>query len=110
MSPRLTLALIASLSILAACGEPPVAPMTSDVAASRDRDNRGYRQGEAQLSVEATRGSLAIYPAGVGQNLAQTFRVKSDQWLGYLQAARRLRRGCAAQREDPRRARRRHPV
>lgn len=46
---------------------------------------RAFEPGEQQPATDLRRGSLAIYPAGVGRNLAQTFTPGSNQWLGYLE-------------------------
>ncbi len=50
-----------------------------------------FTPGEQQRAVDLARGTLALYPTGAGQNLAQTFTPRANQWLGYLQ----LPVGCA---------------
>jgi hypothetical protein len=92
MNPRHAFVLIASLSVAAACAEPPVAPSADGPLPSFAKGGRPYEPGEQQGIVDLTRATLAIYPAGQGQILAQTFTPSSNQWLGYLE----LPVGCAA--------------
>jgi hypothetical protein len=44
-----------------------------------------FTPGEQQRAVDLTRGTLALYPTGAGQSLAQTFTPRTNQRLGYLQ-------------------------
>jgi hypothetical protein len=67
-------ALVAGLSLAGACGEQPYTPH------------------EQQPVATVATGTLALYPVGEGQNLAQTFTPTENQWLGYLE----LPVGCTA--------------
>jgi hypothetical protein len=46
---------------------------------------RPFTPGEQQTAVDLSRGTLALYPAGAGQVLAQTFTPTSNQALGYVE-------------------------
>ena len=58
------------------------------VASCADLSTRGAstgRPGERQPRTDLTRNTLAIYPAGEGQILAQTFRPRTSQTLSFLE-------------------------
>jgi len=92
MKSNSLLALVAC-TLLASCADqvtgPPVA---DDLQPDFARFARPFRPGPLQFRVDLTRGTYAIYPAGEGQNLAQTFSPWLNLRLGYLQ----LPVGCAA--------------
>lgn len=83
MSGRSKLVCTAALAV--ACANPLVIPFASSLGVASAHAARAYLPGEAQPLVDLSSGGLAIYPAGVGQVLAQTFTPKANGWLGYLQ-------------------------
>ena len=68
-----------------------VAALSLAASVSPSFAQRPFTPGEQQRAVDLTRGPLALYPTGDGQNLAQTFTPRTNQRLGYLQ----LPVGCA---------------
>jgi hypothetical protein len=80
MTQRHTVVLAARASLIAVALSLCVA-----VQPSSAQGGRPYTVGEQQPAVDIGRGSLAIYPEEVGQNLRQTFSPRANQWLGYLQ-------------------------
>ena len=77
--------IMASISLAAACSEPPSAPLPGALEPFLAGGIPPYTPGEQQPSVDLTRGAWAIYPDGVGQTLAQTFKPSDDQRIGYLE-------------------------
>lgn len=71
----------AMLALLAACTEPVAVP---DPAPSLKPLMPRFVLAEAQSIIDSTR-VLAIFPAGAGQNLRQTFRPSTNQTLGYIE-------------------------
>lgn len=82
MTRRLSIPAIAALTFLIGCAEPPLASIP-DIQPSLSMGG-AYSPGEQQTVLEAPGTTWAIYPQGVGQNLAQTFTPTENQWLGYL--------------------------
>lgn len=68
-----------------------VAALSLAASVSPSFAQRPFTPGEQQRAVDLTRGPLALYPTGEGQNLVQTFTPRTHQRLGYLQ----LPVGCA---------------
>ncbi len=92
MHARLLLAPVFSLA-LAACADPVTGPVGVFEPAFAPASRPFEPNGPQQPVVDLARGfTLAIYPAGEGQNLAQTFSVTSSMQLGYVE----LPVGCTA--------------
>lgn len=80
--------IVSMLLLLSACADPvAVANPAPDLSPKLTK----FAVTESQTVVDATR-SWAIYPAGTGRNLRQTFRPGRDQRLGYIE----LPAACAA--------------
>ena len=87
------LALVAC-TLLASCSEPVTGPpVAEDLQPAFARGFDAFTPGEQQPTVDlASVFTYAIWPAGEGQNLAQTFSPRKNQKLGYLE----LPVGCTA--------------
>ncbi len=93
MKANSLIALVAC-SLLASCAEPVTGPPVSeDLEPAFARGGRPFTPGEQQPTVDLARGfTYAIFPAGVGQILAQTFSPQMNRRLGFIE----LPVGCSA--------------
>ena len=95
MKANSLIALVAC-SLLASCAEPATGPSVSeDLEPAFRRGTHGppFTAGEQQPTVDVARGfTHAIFPAGDGQVLAQTFSPPKNRKLGFIE----LPVGCSA--------------
>ncbi|MFO1315671.1 MAG: hypothetical protein U1F58_08700 [Burkholderiales bacterium] len=83
--------LVYASALAALCLNPMLLPFATTLGVSSAIAANAYAPGESQQQLDLARGTWAIYPAGQGQVLAQTFTPLANGWLGYLQ----LPVGCA---------------
>lgn len=87
--PRIpAVALLCSMSVLAACSEMPAGPA---VPPGGPAFATAFEPSEQQPNVDLSRGTWEIWPAKLGQIVSQTVTPASSGWLGYLE----LPVGCA---------------
>ena len=95
MKANSLIALVAC-ALLASCAEPVTGPPVSEdlePAFRRGAHGPPFTPGEQQPTVDLTRGrTYAIFPAGDGQILAQTFSPTKNRKLGFIE----LPVGCSA--------------
>ena len=87
MSRHQSIPVVAALTFLVGCAEPPAAPLTNlDLDATLTMGG-AYLPGQQQPLIEGGTplANYLIRPEGAGQNLAQTFTPSENQWLGYLE-------------------------
>ena len=90
MSRSLSLAAVVSFAVVIGCtSETPLSPA---LRPSFVNEAQPFTPGEQQPVADSRGFVYAIYPNGVGQNLAQTFTPSDNQRLGYLE----IPVGCAA--------------
>lgn len=89
MSKRSMLVCTAALAAL--CVNPVPLPFAGSPGISSAIAANAFGPGESQPNVDLAVGTYAIFPAGFGQVLAQTFTPRANGWLGYLE----LPVGCA---------------
>ncbi len=93
-------AILATLTLVTAgCSAPPTGPVDGPPDGAPETESFGVEQavrpflpGEQQPAVDLSRGTYAVFPAGAGQNLVQTFRPRRKQYLGEI----RVPVGCVA--------------